>query len=97
MKTWVIYCHTNKVNGKKYIGLTHHSDDPNKRWRDGNGYLGRTTHHKIFAAAIKLYCWENFDHEILEDRISTLEEANDREKYWISYYHTYVGDPLCNG
>lgn len=23
--------------------------------------------------------------------------ANEREKYWIAFYHTYIKDPLCNG
>lgn len=95
MKTWIIYCHTNLINNKKYIGLTHFVNNPNTRWCNGKGY--HKVHHKIFAAAIAKYGWENFSHEILEENIKTLEEANEREKYWIAYYHTYIGDPECNG
>ena len=95
MKTWIIYCHTNLVNNKKYIGLTHFTNNPNARWCNGKGY--NKAHHKIFAAAIAKYGWENFNHEILEENITSLEEANIREKYWIAFYHTYVGDPECQG
>ena len=33
---WIIYKHTNKVNGKVYIGQT--KQTPTQRWRNGNGY-----------------------------------------------------------
>lgn len=94
---WVIYCHTNKENNKKYIGL---SKNINKRWRNGLGYLNN--HHKVFAAAIQKYggieAWNTaWIHEIIEDKIDSIEKANEREKYWIAYYHTYVGDPNCHG
>lgn len=95
--TWLVYCHTNLINNKKYIGITKHTNNPNIRWRDGVAYCGKGTHHKIFKAAIEKYGWENFSHEVLEDHISTLEAANKAEQYWIAYYHTYIGDPLCAG
>ncbi len=92
---FLIYCHKNKINNKRYIGFTSYVNNPNRRWRDGLGYLN--SHHKVFAAAIEKYGWENFEHEILETNIPTRKEANVREKYWISQYHTYVGDPECWG
>lgn len=39
MKSYVLYCHTNKLNGKKYIGIT--SQVPRKRWNNGNGYKNK--------------------------------------------------------
>lgn len=89
--TWLIYCHLNKINGKRYIGLTKHSNNLEKRWRKGLGYLNG--HHKVFASAIEKYGWENFEHLILETDLKSLEEANAREQYWIRYYHSYIGDP----
>ena len=90
---YLIYKHTNKINGKSYIGLT--KQQANKRWNYGNGYT--KSNQPVFAAAIKKYGWENFEHSILEDNIESLEKANEKEKYWVSYYHTYIHDPLCNG
>lgn len=92
---WLIYCHINKLNGKRYIGLTKHSDNPNQRWANGKSYPAN--HHRLFAAAIQKYGGDNFEHQILEANISTIEEANQQEQYWIAYYHTYVKDPLCWG
>ena len=92
---YLIYCHVNKINGKRYIGFTSYVKNPNKRWRDGLGYLN--SHHKVFAAALAKYGWENFEHIILENDILTAEDVKAREQYWIAYYHTYVGDPDCCG
>lgn len=75
-KTYCIYCHTNRVNGKKYIGMT--SQSLKNRWRSGRGYKGCTE----FDAAIKQFGWEAFDHEILGTNLS-LEMACKAEKHFI--------------
>ena len=97
-KTWLIYKHTLIKDGPHkgwgYIGLTS-QNPPNKRWKNGTGY--RADHQIVFYRAIQKEGWENFAHEILEADIDSLAYANEREKYWISYYHTYIGDPECKG
>ena len=90
MQKYCIYKHTCKVNGKSYIGQT--CSRPSRRWK-GNG---RGYENQVFGKAIQKYGWENFTHEILEKDL-TLTQANEREKYWIAYYHTYINDPKCNG
>ena len=92
---YLIYKHTSKTTGKSYIGKTIYISNPNKRWKNGAGYSKGT--QPYFYNAIQKYGWEDFEHEILENYIKTAEEACEREKYWIAYYHTWVYDPDCNG
>ena len=81
---YVIYCYTNKINGKKYIGQTCLTLEE----RAGkNGYRYRAVH--AFGEAIKKYGWPNFKGEVLEDGL-TLEEANKQEQYWIAELNTLV-------
>lgn len=78
MKTYCIYKHI-LPNQKVYIGQT---CDVKRRWRACN-YVGNC----FFYNAIQKYGWENITHEILEDNL-TLEEANEKEKYYIALYQS---------
>jgi group I intron endonuclease len=93
MKMYTIYRHINKINGKSYIGQT--CQKLSRRWKSGYGYTKER--QPTFYNAIQKYGWDNFEHEILSDNIKTLDEANEQEKYWIAYYHTWVYDSECNG
>lgn len=77
--SYTVYCHTNKVNGKRYIGIT--SQKPEKRWRKGLGY--RNNRH--FYNAICKYGWDGFNHEVLYEGLS-LREAEAKEKLLIKEY-----------
>ena len=59
-KTYCVYVHTSKIDGRKYIGITSEKN-PKSRWRDGNGYQ----YNKLFYNYIKKYGWNIFDSEIL--------------------------------
>ena len=78
--TYCVYCHTNKINGKKYIGIT--GMNPNKRWRNGKSYT-----NKHFLSAISKYGWDNFEHEILFNNLSK-DMACKKEIELISKYDT---------
>lgn len=80
--TWCIYKHTSPSN-KSYIGMTYR--DPKARWQNGAGYSIETK----FGKAIQKYGWDNFTHEIIEVNIQTLDEAKEREIYWIDYFDSY--------
>ena len=88
---YIVYCHTNKVNGKRYFGITNR--DPQKRWgKNGCKYLKKSRgsfQHPAFANAIIKYGWDSFEHEILFEGL-TLEEANKKEIELIATYKTNV-------
>lgn len=71
----IIYKTTNLVNGKIYIGQDKYN---NPR------YLGSG---KILHLAFQKYGIENFNKEILEE-CESVEDLNEREKYWIGFYNS---------
>lgn len=73
-----VYVHTNKINGKRYVGQTH---DVNERWAC-NGIRYKK---QMFGKAIEKYGWENFSHRYLE---VPDEEVNAVEQILIDYWHT---------
>ena len=85
MQTGTIYKITNLINNKKYIGQTintishrfnqHINDAMRKK---GCPYLGK---------AIRKYGIDNFIVEAVEENIP-YDLLNNREIYWIAYYHT---------
>lgn len=79
---WKVYVHINKLNGKRYVGITSRKD-PNIRWRDGRGYH----ENSHITAAIRKYGWENFDHIILFDGLSEAC-AKEKEKEYIALWNT---------
>lgn len=80
---YCVYCHRNKINGKRYIGQTVYQDDPNKRWLCGSGYKG-SPH---FDNAINMYGWDNFDHFVIQNNL-TKDEADELEILNIMFYNT---------
>jgi group I intron endonuclease len=82
LKTYCIYSHISPSK-KIYIGQTSQIKNINKRWVNGDGYKRQS----YFYNAIQKYGWDNFEHIILETNLSK-EEADEREKYWISFYNS---------
>lgn len=62
--SWSVYVHTNKTNGKRYIGIT--SAPPKKRW--GNGVRYKTCRYFYFA--IQKYGWDGFEHDVIVSGVS---------------------------
>ena len=79
MNNCSVYKHTNKINGKVYIGMT--TMHPKERWKNGAGYSGRNH----FGRAIRKYGWNSFEHEIVETGL-TRDEALKIEKMLIAEY-----------
>lgn len=80
-----VYVHTNKITGKKYVGIT--KLDPKVRWQNGHGY----SHQDKFYPDILKYGWDNFEHEIMFDGL-TKQEAHVKEAELIKLY-----DSVKNG
>lgn len=84
MENYIIYCHTNKLNGKRYIGQTKNSVQ--KRWGH-NGYNYTRCPNSLLGKAILKYGWDNFEHEILFTNL-TKEQANAKEIELIKLFNT---------
>jgi group I intron endonuclease len=88
-RKWCVYMHKNKINNKKYIGQT--CRDPKRRWQNGKGY--KENGH--FYNAIQKYGWDNFEHIILKNNL-TSDEADFWEKFYIQQYETTNPDKGYN-
>lgn len=75
---YLVYKHTNKTNGKVYIGVTKQAAE--RRWQNGSGYYGTYFHN-----AIEKYGWDGFEHEILFENL-TMDKAYQIEKELIEKY-----------
>lgn len=78
---YILYEHRNKINGKRYIGIT---NNKTKRW------YGKGKHYDgcpYFFAAIQKYGWDNFEHNVLIYDL-TREEASRLEKHFIKTLKT---------
>lgn len=77
--------HVNKINNKKYIGIT--KKNPEDRWMKGNGYTKNVHFHR----AISKYGWDNFYHVIIKTGL-TKEQACEMEKRLIKSFNTMNRD-----
>ena len=78
MKNGIVYCYTNKINGKKYVGQTIH---PEQRKRNHLHSAFKRDDGYIFHDALRKHGIENFDYRVLEEcNESALSE---REAHYI--------------
>lgn len=87
-----IYCYTNKINGKKYIGQT-----KNFKRRHEQHLCGK---EQLIDRKIKEYGIKNFKIEILEENLDD-DDMDVKEIYYIDFYDTLVqnnkGYNVCKG
>jgi len=76
-----IYCITNKINGKKYVGLTQKTLE--ERWNAHVSSTKKKNKYAIHNAMLK-YGIENFSIELLERNVE-----KERETFWIKELNTY--------
>lgn len=85
-----IYKITNTINNKVYIGQ---STDIRRRWTSHVNILNESNKNnseKQYAlhAAMQKYGPDNFLFEVIEE--CPVKDLNDRERYWIKYYNSYL-------
>ncbi len=84
----IIYCYTNLINGKKYIGQTlnpYHRKIQHKN----NAFNEKSPqYNSLIHKAFRKYGYENFQYEELCKDIDKLELLNDLELYYIQKYNT---------
>ena len=86
----VIYCYTNKINNKKYIGQTSKKlIDRHKQHLKESKNKNRKSYNIPFHKAIRKYGIKNFKLEILHFAQSK-EELNYFEIFYIKYYNSYA-------
>lgn len=78
-----VYCFTNKINNKKYVGLTANVKQRHKQHKSTRNRC------PVFSNAIKKYGFENFNFEVLIENLSR-EEANHFERKFIKEFNTLV-------
>lgn len=79
-----IYMIRNTVNGKIYIGQSH-----NIRWRwwmHKSSLNANCCHNPHFQSAWNKYGEDCFEFSIVE--LCSVDELDEREQYWISFYHS---------
>lgn len=81
----IIYCYTNLINGKKYIGQT---INPSQRYS-----AHKSTHlnekdpeyDSLFHRALRKYGWDNFKYEVLNET-DDIDLLNELEIFYIDFY-----------
>lgn len=83
-----IYCITNLINNKMYIGQTFRTWQ--ERWKDHLEAAQDLNNQRPLYRAMRKYGIENFSLTIIENCPD--KELNDREQYWINKKQTWIAE-----
>lgn len=92
---FVVYCHVNKKNGKRYVGWT--ATSVQRRW-SVHCKSARAGSRSYFHTAIRKYGSgdDAWDHLVVTHAF-TARGAKLLERLWISYLHTFAYDKGAHG
>ena len=83
-----IYLAKNKANGKGYVGQTIQRFSVRKSTHLNSALKGCDC-IVVFYRSIRKYGKDGFEWSVLEDKIETHKQLNERERYWIKRLHTF--------
>lgn len=83
-----IYCYTNKVNGKKYVGQTKDFNKRHNQHKNESFNENAKGYNHYFHKAIRKYGFDNFEVEILKENLQCQDELNYWECYYINEFDT---------
>lgn len=74
-----VYVHTNRLNGKKYVGIT--SMKPERRWNSGKGYFKNAKFYKD----IQRLGWDAFSHDVVATGLTESEAVRIEQELIYEY------------
>lgn len=98
---YIVYCHTNRVNGKRYVGWTivrgeqTYEDAMMHRWNSHCNAANKGAPH-LFPRAIHKYGEDAWSHEVIEV-MQTRKGVKHAEKLWIAQRRTCAFEPEHHG
>ena len=84
----IIYCYTNTINGKMYIGQTINPVSRYNAHKSSYQNPNDKEYDSLLHRAFRKYGFENFQYEILADSIDDIDLLNQLEIYYIKHYNT---------
>lgn len=85
----IIYCYTNKINNKKYVGQTANPEQRKSQHKSSAFNPNDKDYETPLHRAFRKYGYENFIYEILATA-NTIEKLNGLEIYYITNLNTRV-------
>lgn len=83
-----IYCYTNLINGKKYVGQTVNLELRKRAHKSAAQNENSDEYNSPLHRAFRKYGYENFSYEVLEENIDNYEELNAKEIEYIAQFNS---------
>lgn len=88
IKMSYVYCYTNKITGRKYVGQTNNIDRRKREHLSNANNPNSKEYDYLFHKKLRQYGEENFIFSILEE--TSPEKIDEAEQFWIKELHTSV-------